>query len=179
MRIKLLGSRLLIRPQEIDEKSIVFIPDSVKSGVPVWGRIVRLGTEVEEISLQEGVLVVFEEFSGDEVEIDDVTYLIVEEESILAVYEDAYYNNQDIFEDEFEKLDLAGRMALYSEKKRPLKVRSNDKPITMEVSYHELADGGLCEYCLGDEEVKIRYSAKVGCKNLCVKCGVKYNAKVL
>ena len=94
MKIKPLADRVLVKP--IDPKEVkkggIIIPDTAKEK-PQEGEIIAVGkgrlndTTGERISLEvkKGDKVLYGKYSGTEITINDVEYLILRESDILAV----------------------------------------------------------------------------------------------
>ena len=86
MIIEPMGSRVLIRPieQETMTKSGLILPDSAKEK-PQRGKIEAVGDEEEMmVDLSVGDVVIYAKYSGSEITIDDVKYLILDAGDILA-----------------------------------------------------------------------------------------------
>lgn len=93
--IRPLGERVVVKPLPSEEvtKGGIVIPDTAKEKpqegevVAVGsGRLLDNGTRVA-IDLKVGERVLFSKYSGNEVKIDDVEYLIMREADILGVIE--------------------------------------------------------------------------------------------
>ena len=91
--LKPLGNRVLVRPIEGDETTAggIVLPDSAKKK-PQEAEIVALGEgerleggETVPIPLKVGDIVVYPEYSGTEVRIDEEDHLIIDFDSLLAV----------------------------------------------------------------------------------------------
>ncbi|BBO00049.1 MULTISPECIES: co-chaperone GroES [Sporolactobacillus] len=91
--LKPLGDRIVIEPQEKEEKTAsgIVLPDSAKEK-PQEGRIVAVGAgkvsdKGERIALdvKEGEKVIFSKYAGTEVKYDGKTYLVVRQDDVLAV----------------------------------------------------------------------------------------------
>jgi chaperonin GroES len=92
-KIKPLGDRVLVKPLEAKEakKGSIIIPDTAKEK-PMEGEVVAVGpgkisdngTRME-MDVKKGDKVLYGKYSGTEVKIDDVEYLIMHTEDILAV----------------------------------------------------------------------------------------------
>jgi chaperonin GroES len=86
MKIEPLGARVLIRPQEkeMETASGIILPETAKEK-PQQGTIEAVGDEEEMVSgLAVGDRVLFPKYTGTEIEIDGVKYLIMEEGDVLA-----------------------------------------------------------------------------------------------
>lgn len=93
--LKPLGDRIVIEPQEKEEKTAsgIVLPDSAKEK-PQEGRIVAVGPgkfsdSGERIApdVKEGDKVIYSKYAGTEVKYDGKTYLVVRQDDILAVIE--------------------------------------------------------------------------------------------
>ena len=91
--IKPLGDRVLVKPAEVKEtkKGGIIIPDTVKEK-PMEGAVVAAGPgKISDsgtrmaMDLKAGDKVLYGKYSGTEVKIDDVEYLIMNADDILAV----------------------------------------------------------------------------------------------
>jgi chaperonin GroES len=86
MKIEPLGARVLIRPQEKETETAsgIILPETAKEK-PQQGTIEAVGDEEEMVSgLAVGDRVLFPKYTGTEIEIDSVKYLIMEEGDVLA-----------------------------------------------------------------------------------------------
>jgi len=88
-----LGSRVLVDPSEAEEKSPggILLPESAQER-PAEGKVVAVGAggsleddEREEIGVSEGDVVIYKRFGGTEVSVDGEDYVLVDEDSILAI----------------------------------------------------------------------------------------------
>jgi chaperonin GroES len=93
MNVKLLSDRVLVKPLEAGEskKGGIIIPDTVKEK-PQQGDVVEVGPgriteEGKKIDMEvkKGDKVLYGKYSGTEVNIEDVEYLIIRESDILAI----------------------------------------------------------------------------------------------
>ncbi|CAC8793180.1 TPA: co-chaperone GroES [Staphylococcus aureus] len=93
--LKPIGNRVIIEKKEQEQttKSGIVLTDSAKEksneGVIVavgTGRLLNDGTRVAP-EVKEGDRVVFQQYAGTEVKRDNETYLVLNEEDILAVIE--------------------------------------------------------------------------------------------
>ena len=93
MQVKPLADRVLIKPMEADEqkKGGIIIPDTAKEK-PQQGEVVEVGPgrmtdEGKQVAMEvkKGDKVLYGKYSGTEVTVDDVDYLIMRESDILAV----------------------------------------------------------------------------------------------
>lgn len=88
MTIKPLADRVLIKPAPAEEKTIggIIIPDTAKEK-PLQGEVIATGngTKDEEMVVKTGDTVLYGKYSGQEVELEGVKYLIMRQSDILAV----------------------------------------------------------------------------------------------
>ena len=93
--IKPLGDRVLVQPIEEQEvkKGGIIIPDTAKEK-PQEGKIIALGTgKVDDkgkkvaFEVKKGDRVLIPKYGGQEVKIEDETYLLIKEEDILGIIE--------------------------------------------------------------------------------------------
>lgn len=86
MQIEPLGARILIRPleKETTTSSGIVLPETAKEK-PQQGLIEAIGDEEEMLSgLAVGDKVLFPKYSGTEIKMDGIDYLIMEEGDVLA-----------------------------------------------------------------------------------------------
>ena len=95
MAIKPLGDRILVKPLEQEEEQIggIIIPDTAKEK-PQEGEVIAIGPgrmlesgERQPISVAVGSKILYGKYSPTEIKYDNVEYLIVREDDILAVLE--------------------------------------------------------------------------------------------
>lgn len=88
MNIKPLADRVLILPQPAEEKTIggIIIPDTAKEK-PLQGEVVAVGngTKDEKMEIVVGDHVLYGKYSGTEVELEGVKYLIMRQSDVLAI----------------------------------------------------------------------------------------------
>lgn len=86
--IKPLADRVLIQPKEAETKTAsgLFIPDTAKEK-PSEGKVLAVGPgkKDEPMEVKVGDEVLYGKYSGTEVTVDDVKYLIVKQSDILAI----------------------------------------------------------------------------------------------
>ena len=88
MKIKPLADRVLILPIEVEQKvGGIIIPDTAKEK-PLKGNVVAVGegTKDEPMILKEGDEVLYGKYSGTELELEGVKYLIMRQSDVLAVF---------------------------------------------------------------------------------------------
>ena len=93
MAIQPLGDRVLIRPLEAQEKTKggIVLPDTAKEK-PQEGKVVAVGKgrvskdgKVIPLEVKVGDKVLYGKYSGTEITIEGVEYLIVKDDDILAI----------------------------------------------------------------------------------------------
>jgi len=88
IKIKPLGDRVIIKPQEAEEKTAsgIIIPDTAQEK-PQKGKVVAVGagTGDEKMEVNAGDSVLYGKFSGTEITVDDKEYLIMRQSDILAI----------------------------------------------------------------------------------------------
>ena len=86
--IKPLADRVLIQPKEAETKTAsgLYIPDTAKEK-PSEGKVLAVGPgkKDEPMEVKVGDEVIYGNYSGTEVTVDDVKYLIVKQSDILAI----------------------------------------------------------------------------------------------
>lgn len=95
IKLQPLGERLVIRREESETTTAggIVLPDSAKEK-PARGTVVAIGTGKllddgtrSKSQLKAGDRVLFTSYAGENVEVDDVEYLLMREDDILAVVE--------------------------------------------------------------------------------------------
>ena len=86
--IKPLADRVLIQPKEAETNTAsgLYIPDTAKEK-PSEGKVLAVGPgkKDEPMEVKVGDEVIYGKYSGTEVTVDDVKYLIVKQSDILAI----------------------------------------------------------------------------------------------
>ena len=92
MKIQPIGDRILVkRVESIAKKGGIIIPDTAKEK-PMEAEVVEIGTgkimkdgKRQPFEVKKGDKVIIEKYSGSEITIDDVEYLLIHEDNILGV----------------------------------------------------------------------------------------------
>lgn len=88
MNIKPLADRVLIQPAEAEQKTAsgIIIPDTAKEK-PQRGTVLAVGpgTKDHEMTVKVGDQVIYGKYSGTELELDGVKYMIMKESDIYAI----------------------------------------------------------------------------------------------
>ena len=91
--IRPLGERIVVKVAEKDMKTAsgIVLPDTAKEK-PQEGEVIAAGTgkvlesgQVAPMEVKVGDRVLFAKYSGNEVKVDDVDYLIIRQSDILAI----------------------------------------------------------------------------------------------
>lgn len=94
-KLRPLGDRVVVRVLESEEKTKggIFLPDTAKEK-PQQAKVVAVGPgktlddgTKSSVDVKEGDAVLFAKYSGTEVKVDGVEYLVISEKDILAVVE--------------------------------------------------------------------------------------------
>jgi len=95
MKVRPLHDRMLVKREEEGEEKIggIIIPDTAKEK-PQRGKVTAVGAgKIDEhgkripLDVKSGDKILFGKYSGNEVKIDNVDYLILREEDVLAILE--------------------------------------------------------------------------------------------
>ena len=86
-KIKPLSNYVFLKAIEEEQKtkSGIIIPDAAEKERPVQGEVIAVGPATK--SVEPGQLVLFKKYSPDDIELDGDSYLIAEENDIMAVLE--------------------------------------------------------------------------------------------
>lgn len=91
MNLKPLGDRAIIKPLPKEEmtKSGIILPETVSKESRQQGEIIALGTgeKISKLNLKVGQKVVFSEYGGSEIKIDNIEYKILNHDDLLAIVE--------------------------------------------------------------------------------------------
>jgi len=96
-RIRPLADRVVIKPQEREEKTKagLFLPDTASKEKPQQGTVMAVGEgrlddngKRVPLSLKAGDTVLFAKYAGTDIKIDDVDYLILAEKDVLAIVQE-------------------------------------------------------------------------------------------
>jgi chaperonin GroES len=102
MNVRPLHDRIIIQRLEEGEQKVggIIIPDSAKEK-PQQGRVIAAGTgKVKDDGTRQapdvkaGDLILFGKYSGQEIKLDGEDYLIMKEDEVLGVIEDADTKNK-------------------------------------------------------------------------------------
>lgn len=95
LKLKPLGSRIVVEPIEQEEKTVtgIYLPDTAKEK-PMKGSVVAVGDGDRDedgdripMDVKVGDVVLFNKYSGTEVKIDEKKILVMKESDVLAIIE--------------------------------------------------------------------------------------------
>ncbi len=96
MKLRPLGDHIIVKPMEEEEevkKGGIIIPDTAKEK-PQRGEVIAVGPgkildngQKKQMEVKVGDKIIHQKYGGTEIKIDDVEYIIMNEEDILAVIE--------------------------------------------------------------------------------------------
>ncbi len=88
MNGKILSGKVLVKPQEAEEKTVsgIIIPDSAKEK-PLRGQIVLVGgaKKDEPMEVKAGDTVLYGKYAGTELTIDNENYLLINQTDVLYI----------------------------------------------------------------------------------------------
>ena len=97
MKLRPLNDKIIVKPLKAEEvtKSGLIIPDSAKEK-PQQGKVIAAGSGKSKddgkrvpLDVKAGDLILFGKYSGQEIKLDGDEYLIMREDEVLAVIDDA------------------------------------------------------------------------------------------
>ena len=95
MKLRPLDDRVVVQPQEAEEKTAggIVLPDAAKEK-PLMGKVIAVGEgklldsgKRSKVSVKAGDNILFGKYGGSDVEVDGVEYKILREGDILGVVE--------------------------------------------------------------------------------------------
>lgn len=96
-RIRPLADRVVVKPQEREEKTKagIYLPDTASKEKPQEGVVMAVGEgRLDDngkripVSVKPGDRVLFAKYAGTEIKLDDEEYLILAEKDILAIVQE-------------------------------------------------------------------------------------------
>lgn len=88
VNIKPLADRVLVEPQAAETKTAsgIIIPETAKEK-PQKGKVIAVGNgkKDHEMTVKEGDMVLYGKYSGTELKLDGVDYLMMREDDILGI----------------------------------------------------------------------------------------------
>ena len=88
MKIKPLGDRVLVKAEEVEEKTAggIFIPQTAQEKTQV-AVVVAVGTDEDVITVKAGDKIMYDKYAGTNVKVDGADHLLLRMSDILAVIE--------------------------------------------------------------------------------------------
>ena len=88
MKIKPLGDRILVRVLQVEErtKGGIYIPQTAQEKTQ-QGVVEEVG-DSQGIKVKVGQKIIYDKYAGTQIKIDDVDYLILKNDDVLAIVED-------------------------------------------------------------------------------------------
>ena len=88
MKIKPLGDRVLVKMEEVEEKTAggIFIPQTAQEKTQT-GVVVAVGDDKDAISVKKGDKIMYDKYAGTTVTIEGKDHLLMKMPDILAVIE--------------------------------------------------------------------------------------------
>jgi chaperonin GroES len=96
-RIRPLADRVVVKPQEKEEKTRggIYLPDTASKEKPQEGTVIAVGDgklddngKRTPVAVRAGDKVLFAKYAGTEIKVEDEDYLILAEKDILAIVGD-------------------------------------------------------------------------------------------
>ena len=86
MKIKPLGDRVLVKMEEVEEKTKggIFIPQTAQEKTQT-GVVVEIGDDKEAIKVKKGDKIMYDKYAGTTVSIDGTEHLLMKMDDILAI----------------------------------------------------------------------------------------------
>lgn len=88
MKLKPINDRIVVKPSPAEEKTKggIIIPDTAKEK-PQRGEVIAVGPGKDGnlMTVQEGDIVLYGKYSGQELTVDGIDYLIMREDDVLVV----------------------------------------------------------------------------------------------
>jgi chaperonin GroES len=96
-KIRPLSDRVVVEPRETETKTAggIYIPDTADKDKPIEGTIIAVGTgkyvdgKLLPLQVKIGDRVLFGKYAGTNVKLDETEYLVMREEDIMGVLEEA------------------------------------------------------------------------------------------
>ncbi|MCS7298537.1 MAG: co-chaperone GroES [Spirochaetia bacterium] len=88
MKVKPLGDRLLVKVLQVEEKTKggIYIPQTAQEKTQ-QGIVEEIG-DPDLVKVKVGQKVIYDKYAGTQIKIDEVEYLILKNDDVLAVVED-------------------------------------------------------------------------------------------
>lgn len=96
-KIRPLSDRIVVEPHQVETKTAggIFIPDTADKDKPIIGKVIATGTgkfvdgKIQPLQVKIGDKVLFGKYAGTNVKLNEIEYLVMREEDVMGVLEDA------------------------------------------------------------------------------------------
>ncbi len=96
IKIRPLGDRLVVEPQELETKTPggIFIPDTADKDKPIQGTVLAIGQgkyvdgKMLPLQVKVGDKVLFGKYAGTNIKFSEKEYLVMREEDVMGVVEE-------------------------------------------------------------------------------------------
>ena len=88
MKVKPIGDRVLVKMEEVEEKTAggIFIPQTAQEKTQT-GVVVAVGDDKDTITVKKGDKIMYDKYAGTTVTIESVDHLLMKMDDILATIE--------------------------------------------------------------------------------------------
>ncbi len=87
MKIRPIGERVVIKKLEAEQKTASgIVLTSSAQEKPQWAEVVEV-PQAEDVKIKVGDKVIYKQYAGTEVKIEDESYIVIDLENVLAVVE--------------------------------------------------------------------------------------------
>jgi chaperonin GroES len=88
MKIKPIGDRVLVKMEEVEEKTAggIYIPQTAQEKTQI-GKVVAIGDDKEAIKVKVGQKILYDKYAGTTIKLDGEDQLIMKMADILAIIE--------------------------------------------------------------------------------------------
>ncbi len=87
MKIRPIGERVVIKKLEAEQKTASgIVLTSSAQEKPQWAEVVEV-PQAEDVTIKVGDKVIYKQYAGTEVKIEDESYIVIDLENVLAVVE--------------------------------------------------------------------------------------------
>ena len=88
MKIKPIGDRVLVKVEEVEEKTAsgIFIPQTAQEKTQI-ATVVAVGDDKEEIKVSIGDKIMYDKYAGTTIDVDGADHLLLRMSDILAIIE--------------------------------------------------------------------------------------------
>lgn len=96
-KIRPLSDRVVVEPRGAETKTAggIVIPDTADKDKPIQGKVIAIGNgkyiegKLQPLQVKIGDVVLFGKYAGTNVKLDDTDFLVMREEDIMGVVEEA------------------------------------------------------------------------------------------